>query len=147
MDQLVSVHIAAWLACLAFVITLIRGVLALTDRLKDKPSASEVAERADGKFADRNALAELAARLAAVEELRNSDLKDASFSRKNIYDEMRNMEKRIDASLIGMRAEMADLERRLNKSDEERTLKLHDRLNEILSDLGEMRGEVHARKP
>ena len=144
MDSLTSVNIAAWLACLSFIVMLAGGILKLTDRLRDKPSASEVANKAAETFARREAAEELRTRLAALEALRESDLKDASFSRKNIYDEMRNMEKRIDSALVGIRAEMGELERRLNSADEARTLKIHDRLNEILSDLGEMRGEHHA---
>jgi hypothetical protein len=146
MDHLTSINIAAWLACLLFVAGLAKTVLSLTDRLRDKPSAGEVAERSAEKFTPRETADELRARITAIEALRNTDQEAASFSRKNIYDEMRNMEKRIDAALIGIRAEMGDLERRLNASDESRTLKLHDRLNEILTDLGEMRGEVHAKK-
>lgn len=144
MDQLTSVHIAAWLACAAFVVGLALGIISLVDRLKAKPSPQEVADSAQAKFARREESDELKCRLAAMEQLRQSDLRDASLSRKNIYDEMRGMEKRIDASLVGVRTEMGELERRLNKSDEERTAKLHESLNCIATELAEIRGEFHA---
>jgi hypothetical protein len=146
MDQITSVHIAGWLACAAFLVGLAIGCLSLIDRLKPKPTTQEVADEAAKKFASRDAAVELAARIAAMEQLRNSDLKDQSFSRKNIYDEMRAMEKRIDESLIGVRAGMADMERRINSADEIRTDKLRDLITTLFGELGEMRAESHANK-
>ena len=144
----------AWVACLAFAVMLFnqltrarKNLLGGTDTTNIGPSPLVV--KGEEKFVTTRECSEsnakLFARIAAIEQLRNTDLEAASYSRKNIYDEMRNMEKRIDAALVGIRAEMGELERRLNASDETRTLKLHDRLNEILGDLGEMRGEVHAK--
>lgn len=37
MTDIVSVNIAAWLACLAFVVVLVNGALKLTDRMKGQP--------------------------------------------------------------------------------------------------------------
>ena len=39
--------------------------------------------------------------------------------------------------------EIVEMERRLSEKDEERTKQLHDRLNDILGDLREIRGELN----
>jgi len=44
------VEIAAWLACLAFVVVLANGVLKLVDRVKDKPAPGDVARETAEKF-------------------------------------------------------------------------------------------------
>jgi hypothetical protein len=146
MDQITSVHIAGWLACAAFLVGLAIGCLSLIDRLKPKPTTQEVADQAAAKFASRDAASELAARIAAMEQLRTKDLSDASFSRKNIYDAMGEMERRINESLVGMRAGMGEMERRINSADEIRTDKLRDLITNLFADLGEIRGEAHAKK-
>lgn len=40
MENLVPIHIAAWLACAAFMVGLVNGALKLADRLKEKPTPS-----------------------------------------------------------------------------------------------------------
>lgn len=44
------VEIAAWLACLTFVVMLVNGVMKLVDRVKGKPAAGDVAREAADKF-------------------------------------------------------------------------------------------------
>lgn len=48
-------------------------------------------------------------------------------------------------SFAKLAREMGDMERRINFADEGRTKEIHDRLNDILGDLREMRGEVKAK--
>jgi hypothetical protein len=105
--------------------------LTLLDRWKEKPSASEVAAEAARRFVTTDVCAashtNFVQRLSALETSHSQ------------------LEKRIDSSLTGIRAEMSDMERRLNRNDEERTQKIHDRLNDILRCVGELSGEVHAK--
>ena len=50
MDQLTSNNLVAWLACLAFVVVLVNGVLKLVDRTRQKPHPSDVQRESADKF-------------------------------------------------------------------------------------------------
>ena len=49
----------------------------------------------------------------------------------------------VRAELTGLRAELHNMESRANSRDESRAVKLHDRINEILAAVSEMRGELN----
>ena len=78
--------------------------------------------------------ASIETQLAFLNGQRVTDAKDAAGSRKGIYTE-----------LEGVRKEMVEMERRINKADEDRTTGLHNRLNEILSEVSEVRGAMNAQ--
>jgi len=45
-----------------------------------------------------------------------------------------------------LRVDLPAMERRIQESGERRSKETHDRINDILSEVGELRGEVRARK-
>lgn len=106
---------------LAAMATAINQVFKLVDRFKDKPSGGEVRAEAVDKFVTKP---EFNAHVA-----RNLQEHDHFF-------------KKVSGVERGLSREMQEMERRLNTIAEERTVKLHDRLNEILGDMREMRGEM-----
>ena len=85
---------------------------------------------------------EIAERIAFLDGQRVTDAKDNAASRKVIYDEIKAVQQATADQVSKVRVELGDMERRLNKSDEDRTQHLHDRLNDILGELGELRGKV-----
>lgn len=74
--------------------------------------------------------ASIDAQLVELRQQRVTDAKDAAFSRKAVYGEIESVRK-----------EMGEMERRLNAADEQRTTALHNRLNDILLAVGELRGK------
>ncbi|MCX8156167.1 MAG: hypothetical protein N3J91_06955 [Verrucomicrobiae bacterium] len=50
MNEITSVNIAGWLACAAFLIWMVNGVLGLVDRFKPRPSTEEVRLEAAKNF-------------------------------------------------------------------------------------------------
>lgn len=119
------VEIAAWLACLAFVVMLIKNGLSLVDRIKDKPPAHEVR-------------AEAATTYSTKVELKDHVIQDFQ-EHSNLWSKIGGMER-------GLTQQIQEMERRLNTQDEERTQRVHTRLDEILGDMREMRGEMKANQ-
>lgn len=96
------------------------------DNLKDKPSAGEVRHEAGTIYARQS-------------ELRDHVSQD--------FQEHSNLWSKIGGLERGLTKELKDLELRIDSKDEARTHALHNRLNEILGDVREMRGEMRAEKP
>lgn len=132
-------QIAAFLACAAFLVGLVNQALKLVDRIKDKPAPGEVRAEAAEKFVTKSDCQKyhqaLDGRLTFLDTQRVTDAKDAGASRRGIYNEVESVRK-----------EMVDMERRINKADEDRTTGLHNRLNEILAEVSEIRGRISPRR-
>ena len=135
----VPIGIAAWLACLLFVMGMIITGLKLVKEFRGQPEAAAVqaesAERYVSKAVCERYHQAMDARLEALMGQRSVDLQAGAASRKGIYVE-----------LECVRKEMVEMERRINKADEERTTGLHDRLNEIMGEMSEMRGMLKAKQ-
>ena len=120
----VPAQVAGWIASCAFMLFFLNQGKKFVGGLKDKPASSEVRAEALERFATK-------VELAAMMAKRDEDVKYQAGSRKGIYE-------KIEA----VREEMAEMERRLNAADESRTEGVHDRVNQILEAVGELRGEM-----
>jgi hypothetical protein len=80
--------------------------------------------------------------LAAMRVERIQDVKDAALSRKGIYDKLDSMRRELSQEAQQVRREIPDLERRISAAGEERITKVHDRINEVLEAVSEIRGEL-----
>ncbi|GEM_PF-2293594 len=142
----VPVTIAGFLACAAFLAGLVNQLMKIVDRIKDKPAPGEVQREAADKYVTKAECARLHAlteqNLSGLNTMRVQDAKDFAASRGKIYDEVKSMRTAVADELVKVRAEMGDMERRLSRDDEDRTTKIHDRLNEILAEVSEVRGEL-----
>lgn len=131
--------IVAWLACLAFVVMLINGVMRLIHHSRAKPSAAEVRDDVAGKYqpkgdyATRADVANLELRITAMSQ--SSDL-----SRHELRGHIDTTVEKLGTRMESLRTEMGDLERRLNASDEQRAIASHQRHNELLEAVSELRG-------
>jgi hypothetical protein len=134
----VPIAIASWLACLAIVLVIGLLIVKVAKEIRGHPAALEVRAESADKFVTKSDCEKrhqaLDAQLGFLNVQRVTDAKDAAGSRKGIYTEVE-----------GVRKEMAEMERRLNRADEDRTTGLHARLNEILAEVSEMRGQMKAQ--
>jgi hypothetical protein len=133
--------LAAWLACAAFVVMLANQAIRLKERLLGEksmqrifPQPLEVKTAPDPvtrEYCDSNYHANTR-RIKAIEqelgELRNERREAAA-----------KLEKKIE--LAGR--EINELERRLNAANEARFEKVHTRINEVLGEIRELRGELN----
>jgi hypothetical protein len=55
------------------------------------------------------------------------------------------LETKVDTSVSKLSDELKDCETRITTKGEERVIKVHDRINEVLSAVSEVRGELNAR--
>ena len=132
-----SPQAVGWLLlALAAIAVALNQVLRLADRWKDKPPAGEIQRDALERFATKMECEQR--HRAATEDLRNVWSKIGGVER--------GLKADMDAKVGSLARELVEMERRINNADEERTLKLHDRLNEILGDMREMRGEMNKNK-
>lgn len=135
------------LLCLAALAGALNQGLGLMDRFRDKPAAGEVQRETAAGYVSKQecarTMADLNARLTQLDQWRVTDAKDGANSRRSIYDELKTVERKSAESVTALQREMGEMERRLNRADEERTLAVHARLNEILAEVSELRGEMH----
>ena len=125
--------------------------LGLIERFRPKPEAGEVERDARERFATKAECQRhhdvIEQRLSQAEVLRVADAKDSALSRRGVYEELKKAEKESAEKIAHLSKEMAEMERRLNHADEERSLALHTRLNEILAEVSELRGSTeHTRR-
>lgn len=134
--------IVTWLACLTFVVMLVNGVMKLVHYSRAKPSALDVQQDVAGKYqpkgdyATKADLANLELRINAMSQA--SDLSRHEL-RSHIDASVEKLGDRVDA----LRTEMGELERRLNKANEDRAIASHQRHNELLAAVSELRGAFH----
>ena len=130
-----SAAVGALFVTAASVAAGLNQINAWIERQKDKPAPADVAKDVVARFVskeqwykDQQAIEE---RIRFLDQQRIIDAKDQAGARKSLYVE-----------LEAVRHEMGDMERRLNKADEDRTTAIHNRINDILSAVGELRGVV-----
>jgi hypothetical protein len=122
--------LAAWLGCAAFVMMLTNHALRLKERLlgTNPPPAADPVTR---DYCDRNAQA--GARRAETIEQEVQELRE----------ERREAALKLEEKLELVTREIPELERRLNAANEARFEKVHNRINEVLGEVRELRGEVN----
>lgn len=135
------VGLAAWLACAAFVTMLANQAFKLKERLLDEKRRQEifpqplavktVRDPVSREYCERNHLVG-ARRLEALE----ADL-------AQMRDERRAAAANLEQKLERVSAEIPEMERRLNVANEARLEKVHYRINEILGEVREIRGELN----
>lgn len=121
-----SYQAVGWIVvALSALVVAVNAVLKLTDRMRDKPPASEVARESAEKFVSK------------------PEFRDHVLRNEQEHD---NFFKKIGGVERGLTRELQEMERRLNSKDEERTHGLHDRVNEILGEMREIRGELNVSR-
>ena len=137
------VQLMGWLGCLAFVLVIFnqaaRAWSVLHPRKNEiSPQPLEVRAAVEWvtqtEFRQRKAELEdrsngMEKQLADLRLERNEDVKLAAISRKGMYE-------KIDT----VREEMSEMERRLNAANEARLEKVHERINQVLEGVAELRG-------
>lgn len=119
------VGIAAWLACAAFLIGLINGGMKLVDRAKDRPHPGDVRAEAVDRFATKT----------EVKDLREGN----EAQHRDIFAKMGGIERGVTARI---EARLSEMQRDSNEGRD----KLHDRINEVLAVVSELRGTVNELK-
>lgn len=76
---------------------------------------------------------------ASKEEFDKHALEDAQ-----VHRELMAEIGRVDRGVVSRLAELPEMERRIDAKDEVRSKELHDRINDVLSAVSELRGEVHS---
>lgn len=111
MDQLTSVHIAGWLACLMFVMGIVKMGIGLVKDLKDKPAPVDVQREAGEKYVSKIACAEqhrgVSERLNFLDQQRINDAKDGAQSRAKIYEEIKAVQTETVHELAAVRTELS----------------------------------------
>jgi hypothetical protein len=134
-------ELAAWLACAAFVLMLANQALKLKQRLFGErhpqqifPQPLEIKAVKDPvsrEYCDNNYHANTR-RMKAIEQ----ELNDLRIERR---ESAAKLEEKIET----VSREIPEMERRLNAANEARVEKVHNRINEVLGEVRELRGEVN----
>jgi len=135
------VGLAAWLACAAFVLMLANQALRLKERLLGEKSPQQifpqplevrpVRDPASREFCEGNHQASTR-RIEAIEQ-----------ELGELRDERRESAAKLEEQIETVSREIPELERRLNAANEVRLEKVHNRINEVLGEVRELRGEVN----
>jgi uncharacterized protein YicC (UPF0701 family) len=134
-------EIAAWLACAAFVMMLVNQALRLKERLMGERHGQEifpqplevraVGDPVSKEYCDRNHQ-ESTGRIEAMDQ-----------ALKEMRQERRESAAKLEEQVRTMSRDMPELERRLNAATEARLEKVHHRINEVLGEVRELRGEIN----
>jgi hypothetical protein len=132
---------AAWLACAAFVVMLANQALRLKERLLHDKRGQEifpqplevrpVRDPVSKDYCDRNHHASLR-RIETVEQ-----------ELKELRQERRETAAKLEQKLECVTRDIPEMERRLNAATEARLEKVHTRINEVLGEVRELRGEIN----
>ena len=134
------VGFAAWLACAAFALVLANQLLRLKERLLGEKAPQQIfpqplevrtaREPVSREYCDRNYQA--SSRRIEVIEQELADL------RQERLESAAKLEEKIET----VNREIPELERRLNAANEARLEKVHNRINEVLGEVRELRGAL-----
>jgi SMC interacting uncharacterized protein involved in chromosome segregation len=135
------VGLAAWLACAAFVLMLANQVFRLKERLLGEKSPQQIFpqplevrsahEPVSREFCESNHHA-ITRRIEFIEQ----ELRD-------LREERRKSAATLEEQIQTVSREIPELERRLNAANEARLEKVHNRINEVLGEVRELRGVVN----
>lgn len=127
---------AAFLGCLFFLVAGANQVMKFLDRNKDKPPASDVRAELVEKFTPKDVF-----HAHVAQNLREHE---------NMFSKLGGVERgataRMDALSKEWRAFVDAKFSEMATADNSGREKLHDRINEILSEVSELRGEIRAKR-
>jgi len=133
--------LAAWLGCAAFVFMLANQALRLKERLLGEKTPQEifpqplevrtVRDPVSREYCDNNYHASTR-RIQAIEQ-----------ELSELRTERRELSAKLEEKIEIVSREIPELERRLNASNEARLEKVHTRINEVLGEVRELRGELN----
>ena len=133
--------LAAWLACAAFVLMLANQAFRLKERLLGQRNPQQIfpqplevktaPEPVTREYCDSNYHASTR-RIKAIEQ----ELGELRIER-------RESAAKLEEQIETVSREIPELERRLNASNEARFEKVHTRINEVLGEVRELRGELN----
>lgn len=134
-------ELAAWLGCAAFVMMLSNQALRLKERLLGESQGREispqplevkaVADPVSREYCDHNYQAS-SRRLDTLEQ-----------ALLEMRQERRESATKLEEQIRTVSRDIPELERRLNAATEARVEKVHNRINEVLGEVRELRGEIH----
>ena len=135
------IGLAAWLACAAFVLMLANQAFRLKERLLGEKSPQQifpqplevrpVQDPVSREFCEGNHQVSTR-RIETIEQ----ELRD-------LRDERRGSAATLEEQIQTVSCEIPELERRLNAANEARFEKVHNRINEVLGEVRELRGVVN----
>ena len=135
------VGLAAWLACAAFVLMLANQAFRLKERLLGEKSPQQifpqpldvrpVRDPVSREYCDSNYHASTR-RIKAIEQ-----------ELSELRTERRESAAKLEEKIETVSREIPEMERRLNAANEARVEKVHNRINEVLGEVRELRGEVN----
>jgi hypothetical protein len=131
---------AAWLACASFLLMLANQAFRFKQRLLGEKNSQQifpqplevnpVRDPASRDFCERNHQA-ASIRIQAVEQ-----------ELAEVRAERRDSAAKLEAQINTVSREIPEMERRLNAANEVRLEKVHSRINEVLGEVRELRGQV-----
>ncbi len=135
------VGLAAWLACAAFVLMLANQAFRLKERLLGEKNPQQifpqpldvrpVRDPVSREYCDSNYHASTR-RIKAIEQ-----------ELSELRSERRESAAKLEEKIETVSREIPETERRLNAANEARVEKVHNRINEVLGEVRELRGEVN----
>jgi pimeloyl-ACP methyl ester carboxylesterase len=138
------VGLAAWLACAAFVMMLANQAFRLKERLLGEKNLQQifpqpldvrnVRDPVTREYCDSNYHANTR-RIKAIEQ-----------ELAEIRSERRESAAKLEQKIESVSSEMPEMERRLNAANEARFEKVHNRINEVLGEVRELRGEFNVKR-
>ena len=109
----------------------------IANEIRGRPDAGEVRAEGMERFMSQkhceNIHKALTEKIQSMDTRREAIAQEMVLGREGLVKELVNGREGLYMEMEGTRKEMVELERRLNKADEDRTSGLHIRLNEILS--------------
>ena len=140
-------QLLVWLGCAALVLAGVSFLLMIFNQSakarqtlsgkKEKMNISPqplLTREVSGSVTEKDCEARHASISAQLVELRKERISDATK-----WDESRE---RMSLKIDAITNQLPEMERRLNKADEDRTTAVHNRVNDILEAVSELRGEV-----
>jgi uncharacterized protein YicC (UPF0701 family) len=137
----VPAGLAAWLACAAFLVMLANQALRLKERLLGEKAAQQIFPQP----LDVRAVRDPASREQCDEIYQASmrRIQTVEQELKEVREERRAAAGQLEAKIETVSREIPEMERRLNAANEARLEKVHTRINEVLGEVRELRGEVN----
>jgi hypothetical protein len=113
MNEIVSINIAAWLACAGFIVWIANGCLALVEKIRPKPSPDEVRLEAAKQYVT---VEQFEAREALASENRNLMYKKMDDMRVELSNEIRAVNQRVDELSAEIRTVPATVVRMISEA-------------------------------
>lgn len=152
-------EIGIWIVCLFAIVAGTKACFDLVDRFRGKQqqiSPQPLDVRMVSEFVKKE---ECAARHAASAQIaagireevtvlraeRKQDVDIAARSRKALYEKIDEAKAEMSQRIESVRNDVTEMEHRMNSAGEARMDKVHERINDVLEAVSELRGEVRKR--